>query len=147
MKLNKNQTFVMASGGTWAVFDALTSSFLVAFALMFGASNFTIGVIGAMPYLASLIIEWPGAKLAEFVSRKKICIAAQLISRLSWTLIILIPYFFKTAPLIFLTAFFALIKITDILTEPAWTSLIADLVPVRIRGRFFGMRNMIIGFA
>jgi len=147
MKYNKNQRLLLLSGGSWAIFDALTSAFLVAFALFFGASNFVIGFLGAMPYIVSLIIEVPGAKLAEFFSRKKICIIAQGISRISWILIILTPYFFIKTPLLLLTIFFAWIKITDILTEPSWTSLIADIVPLKIRGIFFGTRNAIIGIA
>lgn len=147
MKHNKNQLFILFSGGLWAVFDSLTSAFLIAFALMFGASNFVVGILGAMPYLTSLIIELPGAKLVEFFSRKKICIIAQTTSRLSWTLAILIPYFFTKAPLVLLIIFFAWIKITDIMTEPAWTSLVADIVPLKNRGKFFGTRNMIIGIA
>lgn len=147
MMYNKNQKLLLLNAGTWSVFDALTSAFLVAFALLFGASNFVVGLLGAMPYLVSFMIEIPGAKLTEFFSRKKICNIAQTISRTSWALIILVPYFFKESPLLFLTLFFAWIKITDLITEPAWISLIADIVPLKIRGRFFGTRNAIGGIS
>ncbi|MBI4141432.1 MFS transporter [Candidatus Woesearchaeota archaeon] len=147
MKYNKNQKLLFYNGGAWAIFDAFTSAFLVAFALLFGASNFVIGLLGATPYISALLIEIPGAKLAEYFSRKKIYATATGISRLFWILIILIPYFFSQNPLLFLVIFFTLIKITELASDPAWTSLAADIVPAKHRGAYFGKRNMLIGIA
>lgn len=147
MKYNKNQLFLLFSGGVWSIYDSLTSAFLVAFALMLNATNFEIGILGAIPYISALLIELPGAKLAEYLTRKKICIIAQTISRLSWTLPILIPHFFKTKPLLSLIIFYTWIKLTELISEPAWTSLAADIVPLKNRGTFFGTRNMLIGIA
>lgn len=147
MKHNKNQKLLLYNGSAWAIFDAFTSAFLVAFALLFGASNFVIGLLGAIPYLAALLVEIPGAKLAEYFARKTICVTTTGIARLLWICIILTPYFFSTQPLIFLVIFFMLIKITELISDPAWTSLAADIVPSQHRGKFFGKRNMLIGLA
>ena len=128
----------------WSIYDGFTTFFLTAFALIFGASNEQIGLIAAIPYLSVILTELPGAKLLEFISRKWISFFSIIFSRSFWVFIILIPFLFNKNPVLFIIIFYLLIKIVELVSEPSWISLMADITPEKIRGRYFGFRNMLI---
>ncbi len=147
MKLSHDQKRLMQSGAIWALYEAFTAGFLIVYALALGASNTIVGILGALPYIATLLSEIPGAKLVEFFPRKTIFVITTGVSRFFWLLIILVPYLFTRQPLWFLGGFFLLLRSLEYLADPAWASWAADLVPDRIRGAFWGRRNMIVSFA
>ena len=144
MIYNKNQKRFLLAGSLWSIYDGFTTFFLTAFALIFGASNEQIGLIAAIPYLSVILTELPGAKLLEFISRKWISFFSIIFSRSFWVFIILIPFLFNKNPVLFIIIFYLLIKIVELVSEPAWISLMADITPEKIRGRYFGFRNMLI---
>lgn len=147
MRLTLDQKRLMYSGAVWALYESLTAGFLIVFALALGASNTAVGVLGALPYVATLLMEIPGAKLVEFFRRKAIFVTATGISRCCWLLIILTPYLFTDYTLWFLGGFFFLVRCLEYLADPAWASWAADLVPDRVRGAFWGRRNMLVSLA
>jgi len=65
---------------------------------------------------------------------------------LVWLPILLIPYLFQTHQVWWLIAFMTLSTAFDSAANPVWGSMMADLVPVQMRGRYFGQRNRINGF-
>lgn len=138
---------MMYSGAVWALYESINAGFLIVFALALGASNTVVGVLGALPYVATLLMEIPGAKLVEFLPRKTIFVLTTALSRVSWVLIILTPYLFKAHTLWFIGAFFFLMRCLEYLADPAWMSWAADLVPDRMRGVFWGRRNMLVSLA
>lgn len=142
--MNDNQRHVLNSGGWWALYDGFTSIYLVAFALALGANNTIVGVLGAVPYVAILLSEIPGAKLLERFKRLQIYGAASTVARLSWLGVILTPFLFMEHPLIALVLFYFLSKICDFLSDPAWVGLLADVVPEKVRGDFISRRIRLI---
>lgn len=140
MRYTKNQKLFMTNGALWSGYKNLAIVFLPAFALLLGATNTYIGLLAALPWIAMLIAEIPGAKLIEFFPRKKIIISIGLISRLSWLGVIFAPWLWSKNPLLLVAVFVFIRWLTEYLKDPAWTSLMADIVPTRIRGRFFANR-------
>ncbi|MCR4393122.1 MAG: MFS transporter, partial [Dehalococcoidales bacterium] len=59
---------------------------------------------------------------------------------------LLIPFFFHNSPVWWLIIFVTANMVLGALANPAWGSMMADLVPVRLRGRYFGVRGRITGF-
>jgi len=147
MKITKNQKLLIEQSILWAIYYGLTSAFLVAFALALGATNTVIGIAGALPYLAAILAQIPGAKLVELYSRIHINFVMTFTSRLLWIPIILIPVFFQRHPLITLLVYFFLVQFTEWLTHPTWASLAGEFVPTKKRGEYFGKRNMFMGIA
>lgn len=145
MKETHNQRLFIQQGILWSIYYGLTSAFMIAFALALGASNTVIGLAGALPYLAAILAQVPGAKLVEIYSRLHINIILTFTSRLLWIPIILIPIFFKTHPLITLLVYFFLVQFTEWITNPAWLSLAGEFVPIKHRGKYFAKRNMLMG--
>ncbi|MEM4282414.1 MAG: MFS transporter [Candidatus Woesearchaeota archaeon] len=147
IKSNQNQRAILINGVLWAIYDSFTSVFLAAFALALGANNTVVGILGSLPFVALVLAEIPGAKLVEFLPRKVIYVIFSSFSRASWLLLLLVPYLFKSNPIAFVSVFYFVGKFFEWLTDPSWTSLVADIVPTKIRGEFFGLRQAGIAFA
>lgn len=139
--MSKRPFLVAAS--LMAAFNGLTSVYLVAFALVLGASNVVVGVLGALPYLANLITQLPAAQLVQYLSRKKIIVTFEFLSKLFWVPLILSPFIFAD-PLLFIIIFYLITKICEGFTTPALTTLIADVIPSQTRGDFISVRQRLI---
>jgi len=125
--------------------------FLVAYALKLGASNFTIGLLAALPPLIQ-VLQIPSIYLIEKVRKRKlICIVSCLISRSFLLLMASVPLFFTGhgglaflfIGLFFHTAFAAL-------SGCSWNTWMRDLIPDNILGSFFSKRmaiSMTLGIA
>ena len=140
-----NQRVILTNNALWAVYDGLTSLYLSAFALALGADNLTIGILGALPFLASILAQIPGAELVQHYPRKSVYVFFSLIGRSFWLPLLLSPFLFAK-PLLAVIAFFLLARIFESMTEPAFTTIIADAVPEKNRGEYTSKRLRIIGF-
>jgi MFS family permease len=95
--------------------------------------------MAAVQFLAPALSERIG-------SRKGFILPVVLMHALMWLPILLIPYLFQTHQVWWLIAFMTLSTAFDSALNPAWGSMMADLVPMQMRGRFFGLRNRITAF-
>ncbi len=128
--------------------DTLTSgAFLVAFALLMGASNTVVGLLAAVSPLTQLL-QLPAIYLVDRTpTHKKLVVLTSLLSRVSWLVVAIIPWLVPShnqvdVLLICLFLYFGLGTISACGFNP-W---IRDFVPETIMGRFFGKR-MAIGTA
>lgn len=123
--------------------------FLVAYALKLGASNFTIGLLAALPPLIQ-VLQIPAIYLIEKIRKRKlICIVSCLISRSFLLLMASVPLIisgrgglaFLFIGLFFHTAFAAV-------SGCSWNTWMRDFIPENILGSFFSKRmavSMILG--
>lgn len=120
--------------------------FLAGFAAALGADARAMGVIGSLPYAGDLlqlaaaqIIAWAGG-------RKRVFIAVTIASLLIWTALALIAFTLVPSP--WLVWAFAVLYGLDAFCAStrflAWLDWMRDLVPARLRGRYFARRNRII---
>ena len=130
--------------------EAFVTSFVTPFAIVLGASNLQVGILSSLTNLSSALGVIPGARLEErFFSRKRIVAltsggAARLLLFLIAVMPLLLPREYATL------AFITMIALRAFLGQlgyPAWSSLLADLVPKPIRGRYFAGRNIGLGLA
>ncbi|RLE45860.1 hypothetical protein DRJ22_03415 [Candidatus Woesearchaeota archaeon] len=145
MRFNHNQKVLLWEAALWAVYNACTITYLVAFALELGASNTVIGLLSAIPFISLILAEFPASKLVELFSRRRITFLASLLSRLFWVLIFLFPILFKE-PLFWIVFFYFISRSVGSLATPAFWSLVGDIVPQRFRGRFLSVRMRVLGF-
>jgi MFS family permease len=122
-----------------------TSAFLTGFALLLGAGDFELGVIGALPFVGQLF-QFIGAYLEERLGQRRLLVVVGAgISRTLWALIALLPFLAGLGGAR-LPIFLLLLMVSQALigiAGNAWTSWMSDLVPPRQRGRYFGIRNTI----
>lgn len=124
----------------------LTNDYIVPYALALKASVRQIGILSAIPNLASSVVQLFSPDLTDrFKSRKKIINISILLHVLMGIPIILTPYIFKEHPVVFLIIFVTLFNSFNAFAVPAWSSLMSDHVPARSRGKYFGWRNKING--
>lgn len=135
-------TVASVEGAFANVFTILTGgAFLTGLALYLGANDVTIGLLAALPLLAQTAQILSAYLIDRTGRRKAITLWAAVAARQSWWLII---------PLLFLSVRWRLEALLVIVTfssvalmvsTPAWMAWMADLVPERIRGRYFGFRS------
>ena len=125
--------------------SVVTGAFVTGFALMLGASDFELGLIGAMPF-AGPLFQFIGAFLEERLGdRRRITVISSTISRLLWAVMAALP-FITILGSAKIPLFLMLLLVSQALigvTTNAWTSWMSDLVPPRRRGSYFGLRNTI----
>jgi MFS family permease len=137
-------------GAAYSAMVGVGESYLTPFALALGAGNFTIGVLSAVPNLLGALAQPFGAWLsARLRGRKKLVVAGALAQALVWVGLIGVALVSLPRELALgaLVALVGLYWILGSVLHPAWTSLMGDLVPARQRGRYFGGRNEVTGFA
>ena len=125
----------------------LTQNYITPYALTMKASTQQIGLLTSVPSFTMAAAQLAAPTLAERVgSRKGFILRMALMQAWMWLPILLIPYLFHTHQVWWLIAFMTLSTAFDAALNPVWGSMMADLVPREIRGRYFGLRNRITGF-
>ncbi len=131
--------------------DSFSMDYVPIFALAAGASAAGIGVLSSAANLASAITFIPGALLAARLrARKPIVLSSGYgPARLMLVLLAIAPFLFHGAPAATLVALIIALNAVRIgagsLANPAWTSIVADLVPAEARGRYLSTRNFAAG--
>ncbi|MFC1735296.1 MFS transporter [Candidatus Hydrogenedentota bacterium] len=119
---------------------------LTGYALLLGANEFQLGIMGAIPLLmgpAQLVSSIITEKLRK---RKLLFMTASGIGRSMWLLMLPLPWLIPdTAPkalnlYLFLT-FYSLSHLGQALAVPTWLSWISDIIPGDQGGRFWGKRT------
>jgi len=124
----------------------LTTDYITPYALFLKATSRQIGFLSAAPNLVSSLFQLSSADLVERLkSRKKIIILFVFFHFLMLAPVILIPYLFKTQPVIYLIIFITLFTGFNSFAAPAWSSLMSEYIPYKMRGKYFGWRNKILG--
>lgn len=113
------------------------------FAMLLGASDISLGICAAIPPLAStaqLVAPWLGPKLR---ARKGAVALMSTIARCSWLAVAALPFVVARTD-VALALFLALWAIGCALLSFSgnlWISWMADLVPPRVRARYFSFRT------
>ena len=124
----------------------LTTDYITPYALALKATNSAIGILSALPNLASSLVQLKSADITEKLqSRKKTINLFVLLHTLMALPIIFIPYLFKSNPIAFLIIFVTLFTSFSAFAVPAWASLMSDHLPYKARGRYFGWRSKTLG--
>lgn len=134
-------------GSAYSVMLGLTQNYITPYALTMKATTQQIGLLTGVPNFTMAAVQFIAPGLSERIgSRKSFILPMVLMHALMWLPILLIPYLLKTNQVWWLIAFMTLSTAFDAAVNPAWGSMMADLVPRQMRGRYFGLRNRINAF-
>lgn len=133
------------------VFTTLTTGvFLTGFALYLGMDEFMIGLLGAMPFMVA-VFQVPASHLMEKRGgRKKVWFWSSAIARVTWLPVLiaaLLPISPASLKILIVLCLILFSCACNSVSSVSWLSLMSDLVPEDIRGRFFGIRNMLCSAA
>ncbi len=119
------------------------NNYLIPFSLFLGANKLEVGLLKSIPGLFSILVQpIAGEVVHRFGRRKTITKTFYALSKIFWIPVILLPFFFQNQ-ILWLISFVTIISILNSATSIAWLSWISDLIPEKIRGYYFGERNMI----
>lgn len=114
---------------------------LTGWALYLGCGPLLIGILGALNFFAQFV-QFPAAWLSSRLGYRKVAIVSVSVSRQLLLPLIALPWLpiaqgSKQAVLMGVAAISALLGVVG---NNAWTAWMGELVPKRIRGRYFGRR-------
>jgi MFS family permease len=147
--LTRAMRWSIADGALATAMGTLTSGvFLTGLALALGATRLQIGILAALPTLAT-VMQLPGSYLIErFGQRKWLCFWASLAGRLTWLpiiAIVLFPTALGGTQVVWLIAgLVALGSALGSLGGVAWLSWIRELIPDQHRIGFLSRRNFVM---
>jgi MFS family permease len=146
-QVNKSLRNSLFDGSAYSVMLGLTQNYITPYALTMKATAQQIGLLTSVPNFTMAAAQFAAPALSERMgSRKGFILPMVLMHALTWLPILFIPYLFQTHQVWWLIAFMTLSTAFDSALNPAWGSMMADLVPTQVRGRFFGLRNRITAF-
>ncbi len=128
-------------------FSVINGPALTGFTRALGANDFVYSVIMALPVIGAIIQVFFSYVMINSGKRRLLFIAAGFIHRPLWFVIAFIPFILnpdKTkAGIVVITLLIAISSIANSIAGLAFSSWMGDLVPVEVKGRFFGRRTMI----
>lgn len=140
--VKKALRFSTAEGMAYGAFLGFGDHYIVAYAVALQTNNFLIGILCSVPgFLASLAQLWDGDLARIMKSRKVLVVVFALLQGLMFIPIMSL-FFLPSSSQGWMLVFFAsLYSIFGALVSPAWGSLMADIVPGNLRGRYFALRG------
>ncbi|MGN6619170.1 MAG: MFS transporter [Ilyomonas sp.] len=142
-EVQRGLKYVIGDGLAAEAMTALTGgTFLVALALLMGATNFEIGILAALPTLTNsfqLLSIW---LVRRYNNRRAIAVLCGLLARIPLLIIGLLPFFFNSSATISILIFFLFFYyFFGSIAGPSWNSWMKDLVPEKTLGSFFSRRS------
>lgn len=133
-----------------AVMLGAGEAYLGPFGIFLQATTVQIGLLAALPQLAGAIMQWWSAMAMDSCRQRLPRIMTSVsIQALVWMPLALLPFVLghgqETAAVLIVLALIS--QAAAGFAVPVWNSLIGDLVPADIRGRFFGQRNRANGLS
>ncbi len=133
-------------GAAFSAMAGLTQNFITPFALALKATTAQIGLLASIPNLMMAVSQLAAPDLTDRAgSRKRLILPVVFIHALMWIPILLVPYIFPEPKIWWLIVFVIISAVFGSLGNPAWGSMMADLVPMKIRGRYFSFRARTVG--
>ena len=110
-----------------------------------GASDFVYSILLATPFVSKFMQLVASYVLEKTQKRRELMIYVGLVSRLMWVPVALVPYFVPASEaMIRIWAILVLVLLLSCLgafIDVSFNSVIADLIPMGIRGRYFATRQ------
>jgi MFS family permease len=147
LKVRKSLRLSVLDGVAFATMAGLTQNYITPFALALKATTLQIGLLSSFPNFVTAFSQLAAPYLVEKAgSRKAMIVPIVIMHAVSWLLVFLLPYAFSSSGVWWLIGLFTISTISGVLVNPAWGSMMADLVHEDIRGRYFSFRNRIVTF-
>ena len=131
----------LQDGVSYSVMLGAGETYLAPFGIFLRATTLQVGLLATLPQLFAAVVQlFVAQTMPRFRSRRAVIVAGALAQALLWVPIAALPFVFGGGllPVFLLIGLVTLYRGANGVTVPVWSSLIGDLVPSEIRGRFFG---------
>lgn len=145
---SKDMNIVILSFASFYIFLPITTGApLTNFATKLGAGDFFYSVLIAMPVLGNALQIFASIILERTKKRKKLFIICGIIARGSWILIGLIPLLVLanggSNAIYWILALLLVSSVSNSMLGVGFFSWMGDLIPTKMLGRYFGIRESI----
>ncbi len=145
-RVQKSLRNSVLDGSANAAMVGFTQEYISPFALAMNATMLQMGLLSSIPNFMMALAQLVAPRLEELAgSRKRVILPVVFLHALMWLPILFIPSLTPTNKAWWLICLVTMSTILGSLANPAWGSMMADLVPPGNRGKFFGMRGRICG--
>ncbi|UJF34408.1 MFS transporter [Paenibacillus hexagrammi] len=128
------------------IFQLLGGPFLTGYLLFLGATSQEIGFVLAVTTVVNVVQIAMAVLMQRFRNRKLMLLVFGSLHRLLWPAVGLIPFLFpKELWVLMYIVLYTTAHMCNAAGSVVWTSLISDVVPPAVRGRYFGLRNTVLG--
>ncbi len=137
-------------GASHAVMLGCGETYFGPFGIFLLAGTLQVGLLATLPHFLGAVMQWFGAvNMSRFQSRRRTVLTGAVLQALTLIPMALLPFIFGRGDLsvMWLLVLITLYHGANGTIVPIWNSLIGDLVPPEIRGRFFGHRNRLTGMS
>jgi MFS family permease len=135
----------IADGIGYSAMVGVGDTYIPAAAIALGATNFQIGLLAALPQLFGAISQFFSINILRFYgSRKKMVVSGSLLHSICWILIAAVVFWPGPLSVPLMILFFSIGVGLTMLSNPAWSSWISDIVPDNERPGFFATRNSLM---
>ena len=140
-RLRRDLALVRADGVAFSLMVGVGETYLAAFALALGNSDVAAGLLSALPMLAGGVLQLiaPAAMHRASSYRSWVMVWAGL--QATSFLPLVAAAWLGAAPIALLFACACLYWGCGLATAPAWNAWVTQIVPARIRSRYFGARQ------
>jgi len=138
----------LMDGALFAAAQGLTNPFLGPYAIALGGSDVHVGLVTAAPALGGLVGQLPAVWLTErSPARMPVVLAYTLAHRLFFLFFAALPFLGGLPRAWLLVVGLGLAMVPATVTNTAWTTLMAELFPGRLRAQIFADRNACVALA
>ncbi|NBD26645.1 MFS transporter [Paenibacillus glycinis] len=124
--------------------NLLGGPILTIYVVYLGGTASDVGLVVAIPALANMVQLVAAFYIQRFTNRRLLLFWFAVTHRMLWVATGLIPFLVtKSLQVDVFIGMFLLSFICASTSAVFWTSMIADIVPAQVRGRYFGIRNTI----
>ena len=144
-KTKKSMNAINSEGMSYSMMLGIGDAYISAAAVALGASNFYIGLLAAAPQLLGAAMQSISLSVLRLIkNRKSMVVAGVLFHSLCWLPIIAMLLWPSTFSMPVILIFFTLGAASSLLVNPAWSSLVSDIVNSNQRAGFFAHRNQLM---
>lgn len=144
--VRKSLRLSVLDGAAYAAMLGLIQNYITPLALALKATTAQVGLLSSIPNLIVAVSQLAAPDLSERAgSRKGFILPMVFLHAMMYIPILLIPFIIQSSQVWWLIAFVTVSAVLGAISNPAWGSLMADLVPIRLRGRYFSSRGRIAG--
>lgn len=145
-KVKKSLRYSFLDGVFASGMSGFTQEYFTPFLLVLGGTVKHVGMLTAVPNLFASLIQSKSPDITEKLkSRKKIINIFVLLQAFMLLPMAAMAFFTAEKPVYFI-AIVALFTSFGAIANPAWGSLMSDLIAEDKRGAYFGWRNRVLGF-
>jgi MFS family permease len=142
-EVNRGLRLVIGDGLAAEAMTTFTGgAFVIAMALMMGATNFQIGLLAALPMFTNLFQLLSIWLVRRFNNRRLVAVGSSIIGRIPLVVIGVTAFYFPAGSGInFLLFFLFFYYLFGSIAGPSWNSWMKDLVPEKKLGTYFATRT------